>query len=93
MGNFGRLAKLTSGSVPSDVAVQQPDAGVVWLEGDGDVTAGGHEHHVPSGRVDEVEALVAVDWVEGGLVLGEDDYVHPVPVQRVGDCRVQRLAR
>lgn len=74
------LSKLTSRSVPRNMTVQQPNTGVVGLERDGDVATSGHQYHVPARRVDELEALVAVDRVEGGVFLSEDDNVHAVPV-------------
>lgn len=66
------------------MAVQKPDTGVVRLERDGDVATSWHEYHVPAWRVDEVKALVAVDRIEGGILLPQDNHVHAVPVQWVG---------
>lgn len=81
-------AILTSRGMPRNVAMQQPDTGVIRFKRDGDVAASGHEHHVAARRVDEVEGRVAVDWVEGGVLLSEDDDIHPVPVQWMGHCHL-----
>lgn len=64
--------------VPSDVAMHEPDTGVVGLEGEDQVAAGAadwvpwHESHVTTGWVDQVQLDAAV--VES-LALCDDEEV------------------
>lgn len=52
------------------MTVDEPCSRVIRSEGDGDVSAGGQEDDISPDRVDEVEGLVAVDRIEGGVALG-----------------------
>lgn len=65
-----------------DVAVEQPAAGVVGLEGDGDGAVGGEEDDVATGGVGEFERGDGA--VEGGCGLGEDCEVVAVQVELSG---------
>lgn len=47
------------GDVKGDVAVQEPGAGIVGLEGDDHVAGPGHQDHVAAGRVVVFEGEVA----------------------------------
>ena len=55
------LERQPAGSMPGDMAVQDPDARVVGLEGDGNVAALGQEDDVSAGRVVEVEDVGVLD--------------------------------
>ena len=71
--------------MPSNVAVEEPDARVVGAEGDGNVAGAGEEGDVAAGRVFVVELSVGeVGCVEGDGLLGEDDEVVAVEVDLVG---------
>lgn len=75
--------------MPSNVAVQEPDAGVVGAEGDGDVAGAGQEGDVAAGRVFVVEFSVGeVGCVEGDGLLGEDYEVVAVEVDLGGCCQL-----
>lgn len=69
--------------MPGNMAVHKPGARVVGLEGDGDVPVRWQQHDVPPGRVDEVERAEAGGRVECRAILGQQDNVHAVPVERV----------
>ena len=59
--------------MPRDVAVQEPDAGVVGFEGDGDVAGAGEEGYVSTRRVFVVKHTVyEMGFIEGDGLLGED---------------------
>lgn len=80
---WGRRRKLTSRCVPRNVTVKQPHARVIRLECDCNITPSRYENNVSSWRINEVECLVAVDWVKGCILLGENDNVHAMPVKWV----------
>lgn len=67
------------------MAVHQPSAWVVRLEGDSDEAAAREKHDVPPGRVGEVERLVTRHRVERRVALREDYDVRAVPVERMRD--------
>lgn len=76
---------LTRRGMPRNMTMEQPRPRIIRLESNSDVTPTRQEDDVSPGRVDEVERLVAGHRVEGCVLLREDDDVHPVPVERVGD--------
>lgn len=80
---------LTSTGVPCDVAVHQPCARVVGLEGDRDVPVRREQHDVPPGRVVEIECGEAGGRVERRVALGQEHNVHAVPVE--GMCNFCRM--
>lgn len=63
------------------MTMDKPCSRVIGLEGNGDISASGQKDNISSGRVDEVEGLVAVDRIEGRIALSQNDHVHAMPMQ------------
>lgn len=70
--------------MPGDVAVEQPGARIVGVEGDGD-PAGGGEHGDIAARPACAKLKVGRALVKCALTDTEDDEVVAVEVQRVGN--------
>lgn len=70
---------------PCNMTVDEPNPRVIGLEGNGDVSTSGQKDNISSGRIDEVEGLVAVHRIEGLVALSQHDDVHPMPMQRMGN--------
>ena len=71
--------------MPGNVAVEDPNAGVVELEADGDVAVPRQQGDITTRRVVVVEgAVVQVRLDEGPVLLGEDDKVVAVKVEGMG---------
>lgn len=68
------------------MAVDEPDAGVVGADGDGNVAIPGEQDDVAARRVLEVEVVEARVRVELLRALGQDHDVVAVPVDRVSNC-------
>lgn len=78
------LERQALAGVPGDVAVHEPRARVVELEGEREVAVARERGRVPARRVLDVEARrVAVEDARG---LGQDPEVVAVEVDRVGDA-------
>lgn len=67
------------------MTMNEPCPGVVRFEGNDDISTSGQKDNVSPGRIDEIESLVAVDRIERGIVLSQQNYIHPMPMKRMGD--------
>ncbi len=71
--------------VPGDMAMQDPEAGVIGAEADGHVAVLGQESNIAARRVVVLEGAVGqVVQVEGPRLLGEKDEVVSVQMHGVG---------
>lgn len=74
---------LTSTSMPSNMAMDEPRSEVVWLEGDRHIPPGRDHDDVSAWRIVKVPRLAALDVVVWAGTLPEQYNITPVPVDRV----------
>ena len=81
------LHRQTRRGVPGDVVVDDLDARVVGFEPDGHVAGRGEQGDVSAGRVVVPEGAVGeIEWMERAVLLGEEDEIVTVQMDRVGDA-------